>query len=87
MFKLTEECLLSLGTSIFMSAAVFFAVGLQGNWLLFWTAFYLTTCTGIGLLTGLIIAASSPGCYGLYQSSNCSVSLCGGGNMCNSGCC
>ena len=46
--KLLEECLLSLGTSIFMSAAVFFAVGLQGNWLLFWAAFYLTTCTGIG---------------------------------------
>jgi len=48
LFKLSEECLLSLGTSIFMSAAVFFAVKLQGNWLLFWFAFYLTTCTGIG---------------------------------------
>ena len=48
LFKLFEECLLSLGTSIFMSAAVFFAVKLQGNWLLFWFAFYLTTCTGIG---------------------------------------
>ena len=48
LFKVFEECLLALGTSLLLSSAVFFLVGLHGNWLLFWGTFWLTTCTGIG---------------------------------------
>lgn len=48
LFKVFEECLLALGTSLLLSSAVFFLVGLHGNWLLFWGTYWMTTCTGIG---------------------------------------
>lgn len=47
MAKLTEELSIALLVSLVFSTVVWFAIQLQGQWVLFMLVHYITTCIGI----------------------------------------
>jgi len=46
--KMFDELTLMAFVSVAVSAAVFYAVGFQGSFLLFWLTYFVTLCNGIG---------------------------------------
>lgn len=46
--KMVDELVLALLASIVFSLIVFYAVRLQGEWLIFWLVYYVTLCCGVG---------------------------------------
>lgn len=57
-FKLFEEYSLGLVVSLPISAAVFYALHLNGSWALFWLVYWVSIMVGVSL--GYFIAALSP---------------------------
>ena len=45
--KLVEELTIALAVSLVFSTVVWFAIGLQGHWILFMLVHYVTTCIGV----------------------------------------
>ncbi len=45
--KLVEELAIALAVSLVFSTVVWFAIGLQGQWILFMLVHYITTCIGV----------------------------------------
>jgi len=56
--KFVEEAILAVFTSLLFSVCVFFAMSLQGSFLVFWIIYFLTTMVGIVL--AYAVAAVSP---------------------------
>eukprot|EP00955_Chlamydomonas_euryale_P073398 361734-Chlamydomonas_euryale.AAC.1 len=56
--KMFDELTLAALASCGMTAFVFFGIQLQGEWVAFWMAYYITLC--IGIVLAYFIAALSP---------------------------
>ena len=58
LFKLVEEQLIAIGTTLIFALVVFYSVQLQGNFLHFWLTFHATL--SVGILMAYNVAALVP---------------------------
>lgn len=59
--KMVEEMLVIVCLSLIVSAAIFFAVGFRGHFVLFWLVYFVTISIGMGGWWSPCVAASAQG--------------------------